>query len=192
MIIRRAVSLLRKKAGLDQAEFAKLTGTTVETVSRWENGHRAPNIDTLKKLGAVAEAKGHPELRDVFESKWKKRIADRIGNLPSKGTQRRLSLEDLKYNAAISRYLDDDLSKILSRFRKQIPTADEDYPWLTWGLQNALFLLGRQLEEIELHIDQPYGHERTEEDEKLLRRQPKSTYGIQGLNKKKGSTHETK
>jgi transcriptional regulator with XRE-family HTH domain len=192
VIIRRAVWLLRKRVGLGQAELAKLTETTIETVSRWENGHRNPNIDTLKKLAAIAEAKGHPELRDVFESKWKKRIADRVGNLPSKGTQRRLSLQDLKYNAAISRYLDDELSNILSRFRKQIPRADEDYPWLTWGLQNALFYLGRQLEEIELHIDQLYDFGRAEEDKRLLLRQPKSNYRLQAPTKKKGSTHETK
>ena len=102
--IPEAVSTLRKRADLDQPALAALAQTTVETISRWERGHRAPSPEALKKLAAIAESKGQPELGDVFESKWKARIAGRIKNLPSSGTQRRVSVEDLKYWPYPERY----------------------------------------------------------------------------------------
>ncbi len=180
MTIRRAVSLLRKKSGLDQAAFAEQAGTTIETVSRWENGRRAPNSETLLQLASIAALKGQPELSAVFESKWKDRIASRRKHLPSAGTQRRLSVDDLKYIAAVARNVHDDLENTLRRVWREIPKAEDLYPWLIASLQsNALHYLGRVLEEVELHIDEPYGLTRAEEDKKLLLRRATSTYGLQ-------------
>lgn len=184
--ISKAVMLLRKKSALSQAAFAELTGTSVETISRWENGHRSPNIETMKKLAALAESNNQPELRDVFESKWKKRIANRVRNLPSKGTQRRVSLDDLKFNAAVARYLAEDLENTLRRIGREFPDAENRYQWLVMSLRNAIHYLGRLHEETEMHIDENYGFDRAEEDKRLLRRPSKSTYGLQPNITKKG------
>jgi hypothetical protein len=130
-------------------------------------------------------------LRGFFESQRKAGIVARVESLPSAGTQRRVSLEDLKFSAAVSRYLDEELGNTLSRVKKEVPDAEERYPWLTASLQNALFYLGRQLEETELHIAEPWSFDRAEKDKKLLLRQPKSTYGLQAATpKKKGKPND--
>ena len=38
-----SVSSVRKKAGLSQAEFARLLGVSVRTLQEWEQGRRAPS-----------------------------------------------------------------------------------------------------------------------------------------------------
>jgi len=127
--IPKAVLVLRKKTGLDQVTFAALAETTPETVSRWERGHRAPNPEALSKLAAIAQSNKQTRLAKIFESKLKARIATRIRNLPSKRTQRRISLEDLKFNAAVARDLIKALRAMVERVEKDFPTAG----WLTDG-----------------------------------------------------------
>ena len=177
----KAIEALRSKLGDSQSAFARRLGTTVTTISRYENGHIQPSEEALLKLAAIAESTGETHLRDTFESQRRAGIVARVESLPSPGTQRRVSLDDLKYIAAVARRVHDDLEQTLFRVWKDIPDAEDRYPWLIASLQsNALHYLGRQLEEVELHIDEPYGLTRAEEDEKLLRRGPSSTYGLQG------------
>jgi transcriptional regulator with XRE-family HTH domain len=192
--IRKAVKLLRTKASLDQAALAALAETTVETVSRWENGRRAPSSEALQQLASIAGEKGQPELRAVFESKRKDRIDSRRKRLPSAGTQRRISVEDLKFNAAVARYLDGELGKALILVKKELEQAKERsrLELLEANLKNALVYVGFQLDETELHIAEPYGSARMEEDQKLLRRPPKSMpYGLQAAPPKERTKYET-
>ena len=43
----------RKKAGMEQAELAEIVKISAITLSRYENGHRKPNIDDTAKLAAA-------------------------------------------------------------------------------------------------------------------------------------------
>jgi transcriptional regulator with XRE-family HTH domain len=44
---------LREQIGLSQSDVAKLVGTTVQTVSRWENGHDRPTMAHRRKLARL-------------------------------------------------------------------------------------------------------------------------------------------
>jgi DNA-binding XRE family transcriptional regulator len=44
---------LRKEWALEQRDLAFILGVTRETISGWENGHRAPNIPTLRRLAKL-------------------------------------------------------------------------------------------------------------------------------------------
>jgi transcriptional regulator with XRE-family HTH domain len=44
------VKKVRKKSGLDQQDFAKAVGVHTGTVSRWENGHAAPELKHLDAM----------------------------------------------------------------------------------------------------------------------------------------------
>ena len=43
----------RTARGLSQRGLAKLSGITHNTISRLENGHRVPDLETLEKLAAA-------------------------------------------------------------------------------------------------------------------------------------------
>jgi len=84
-----------------QHELAARLGVTSTSVSRYENG-REPSRQVLKKLADVAEFAGVVPLRDFFEDKRRREIVARIENLPSGGTQRRVTVEDIAQWAAIA------------------------------------------------------------------------------------------
>lgn len=44
---------IRNSRGLTLNQLSRLTGTTQATLSRYENGHRVPDIDALKKISTV-------------------------------------------------------------------------------------------------------------------------------------------
>ena len=46
---------LRVKMGLSQQDYAVHLGSSVTTVSRWENGHQSPSRITRKLLDTIAE-----------------------------------------------------------------------------------------------------------------------------------------
>lgn len=46
---------IRKNKGLTQVQLAAKIGCTQKDISRWENGERVPNIQSLK---SIAEALG--------------------------------------------------------------------------------------------------------------------------------------
>ena len=45
--------LMRKEWELDQAELAKIMGTSRETISRWERGSASPDIPKLLRLARI-------------------------------------------------------------------------------------------------------------------------------------------
>lgn len=53
MPLKDRLSRLRKKRGLSQEELAAKLFVTRQAVSRWENGHTTPSIDTLKLIAYV-------------------------------------------------------------------------------------------------------------------------------------------
>jgi transcriptional regulator with XRE-family HTH domain len=57
------IRTLRDKAGLSLSELEAESGIPKATISRIENGHRNPRIETLKK---IAEGIG-VELKELFE-----------------------------------------------------------------------------------------------------------------------------
>jgi transcriptional regulator with XRE-family HTH domain len=96
MTLPEAIRLLRKKVGLSQADLAKRIDTTTFTISRWETGRREPNSAAMRKLAKVAEDGGFLAMRDFLEFHRKSAIAERMVNLQSPGTQRRVSADELE------------------------------------------------------------------------------------------------
>lgn len=45
---------IRRARGMTQEEFAEAVGTSRFMVNRWEAGVHRPNLDSLKKIAAVA------------------------------------------------------------------------------------------------------------------------------------------
>lgn len=91
-----AIRELREKMGIGQQELADRLGVTVTSISRYENG-RKPARQTLKKLGEVAHEARLSQLQKLFKACWQAEIAQRVQNLRSTGTERPVSIEDLKY-----------------------------------------------------------------------------------------------
>ena len=162
--IRKAIYSLRKKAGFEQPDLAEILETSVETVSRWENGHQAPTIKALKKLAAIAGTRGLPELYDVFDKQWKARVAGAVKKLPSAGSPRRVPLRDLKYWSAY-------LYATAKQIENLSPELTREY--LLEHLRHAAWVMHHVRDEIEIPIAEPSSPSRIEEDAKLLR-QPRS------------------
>jgi transcriptional regulator with XRE-family HTH domain len=163
--IPRAILALRSKVRLTQPDLAKLLETSTETISRWENGHQAPTIEALQKLGAIAESNEQADLLFFFEKTWKARVAAAVKNLPSAGSPRRVPLRDLKYWSA---YLYEEAK----RLENLSPEIAREY--LLDFLRLAASGMLHVRHEIETQIQEPYSLSRIEEDAELLR-QPRST-----------------
>lgn len=56
MKIGENIKLLREKRGLSRKDLAKILDVTDVTISRYENGKREPNIDTLNKISKALRA----------------------------------------------------------------------------------------------------------------------------------------
>ena len=54
MQMKEKIKLIRQASGLTQIEFAKEAGCAQQTLSNWENGHRAPTYASLIKLNDMA------------------------------------------------------------------------------------------------------------------------------------------
>ena len=90
-----AVSRLREKLGQNQKEFAETLGVTITTISRYENG-REPTSSVLEKLASLSDKAGVAYLRDLFAAKRRSDIANRVENLSSAGSARRVSAWELE------------------------------------------------------------------------------------------------
>jgi transcriptional regulator with XRE-family HTH domain len=90
-----AISKLREKLGQNQKEFAETLGVTVTTVSRYENG-REPTSRVLEILASLAEKAGARHLGELFAAKRRSDIANRVENLSSAGSARRVSAWELQ------------------------------------------------------------------------------------------------
>lgn len=49
------ISEVRKKAGLTQEQLADKTGVSVQTVSKWEDGHNYPDIENLMLVAEITD-----------------------------------------------------------------------------------------------------------------------------------------
>ncbi|MBR0232757.1 MAG: helix-turn-helix transcriptional regulator, partial [Synergistaceae bacterium] len=47
------IARLRKEKGLNQKEFAKKLGVSVDSVRRWEQGKRSPDVEKLSDIAKV-------------------------------------------------------------------------------------------------------------------------------------------
>jgi len=146
MAVARAISALRKKAGISQRELAEKLGTATETVSRWETGRREPNNQTLKQLADIAESEGLDSLRALFERQRRSGIAARIKNLPSAGTQRRVSVDDLESWESWAEIISGATGVLLGDLNDKLNQEQRD---ALSGLKGAAELLRT---EIHLHI----------------------------------------
>jgi transcriptional regulator with XRE-family HTH domain len=133
----KAIKALRGKLGLSQAAFAEELGTTITTVSRYENGRIEPSEEALRKLADLAASTGLVDLRDFFENQRKVGILARVEKLPSPGTQRRVSVDELSSWYAHIGFLHDDLLKLEARPDQiRMPEAHStEREWAEWLLQ---------------------------------------------------------
>jgi transcriptional regulator with XRE-family HTH domain len=155
--VKRAIATLRSEIGITQQQLAQKLGVTVTTVSRYENG-REPRREILEVLAALAESAGIGRLRDFFETKRRAAIVARIHKLPSSGTQRRISLDDLKYWSAYLNMTARDITKL----HIEDPVAKE-------YLRNAAFVMSHVRDKIEVYVDEPRSSTRLQEDQEILR-----------------------
>ncbi|MGH9771042.1 MAG: helix-turn-helix domain-containing protein [Candidatus Acidiferrales bacterium] len=95
MTTSEAITTLRRKTSLSQRELAEQLGVTITSISRYENG-REPSRDVLKRLSGIAAGASLPSLVSFFDKQIRAGIAEKIANLPSAGTQRRVSVSDLQ------------------------------------------------------------------------------------------------
>jgi transcriptional regulator with XRE-family HTH domain len=152
-----AIATLRKNLGLTQGEFANRLGLTITSISRYENGRR-PTAKVLRKLAEVANDANLKDLAEAFDSIWKNGIAARLSNLPSAGTQRRVSLEDLKrYQAALGiiREQLDIAQKIYMDLIRKHPIAPSDHDRLGAANRIVRGLMHNFLPEVNSSIE-PY------------------------------------
>ncbi len=50
-----AIAKIRIARGITQAQLAEMIGSYAQTVSRWENGDRSPNIKMLVKVAKALQ-----------------------------------------------------------------------------------------------------------------------------------------
>lgn len=67
--IGRSIADARKKAGLSQEKLAEKVGISEQTISKWENGHTLPDIESLMR---IAEATNMPYSYFLDSGKGKK------------------------------------------------------------------------------------------------------------------------
>ena len=70
----KRLSLLRKNHSMSQAELAEKLGVTQQTISKYENGSREPDSETLKLLSSIFNVSidyllGNSDNKAVFDSK---------------------------------------------------------------------------------------------------------------------------
>jgi len=108
-----AIAALRERMAMSQQAFADRLGISIGAISRYEKGLRSPRRPILKKLSTLAESASLPQLRDFFEAKSATDMAARIDNLPSAGSARRVSVQDLNLWCEWLEQADDWLKPIL-------------------------------------------------------------------------------
>ena len=59
---------LRNQLGVSQAEFAKLLGISLSTISHWETGKTAPRLEQKIRLAEIRDMSKH-ELEELFKEK---------------------------------------------------------------------------------------------------------------------------
>jgi len=158
----KAVSAVREGMKLNQREFAEHIGTTVETISRWERGHREPTRQALERLSVVAQEAGLKHLADFFFRSAQATIINRVKGLKSSGSERHISIKELKYWSA---YLHQTWRGINDTLASRVTTADQ----LRESLRNVAGVMDHIRDKIELYIDEPPSSDRAREDEEILK-----------------------
>lgn len=154
--------MLRRRLGDSQRAFAEKLNTTITTVSRYENSRIIPSELAFRKLAAVADSAGFTDLRDFFENQRKLGIVARVESLPSAGTQRRVSLDDLKHWQAMPHFVASQLREYQKGYWdliRRCPLTDAEerrlgqINHLIWALiDNVLLDISRQ---IDVYINRP-------------------------------------
>ncbi len=87
MVIGDRLRSLREKKGLSQGQIEKRTGLLRCYISRVENGHTIPSIDTVERLATALEV----PLYQVF---WDGEEVPALPNLPNRVTESEVALGD--------------------------------------------------------------------------------------------------
>lgn len=146
MTIPKAISTLRDKTS--QREFAERLETTVETISRWENGRREPTREALTKLAELAKSSGRNDLFEFFEARRAASVAATIKNLPSAGTQRRVPVADLERWQRMAQVIRDQVHEARAGYMKIAPSPIHRQ---MWGIEDDL--IPQLMESIEMYIN---------------------------------------
>jgi transcriptional regulator with XRE-family HTH domain len=118
-----AILRLREKLGLNQRAFAQAIGVGARSLSRYESGYE-PSAKILKKLADVAKKAGVHHLHDFFHAKRRADIVTRIESLPSAGSERRISVDELSKWLKDMRHLHTALKDLADRW-KDLPDGEK-------------------------------------------------------------------
>lgn len=140
MTTAEAITALRRKTSLSQRGLAEQLGVTITSISRYENG-REPSRDVLKRLSEIAAGARLPSLATFFDRQIRAGIAEKIANLPSAGTQRRVSVSDLERWAEEQRELA-FLVRGLGNALRELPRAMLDRMAREHGISPEVLLRG--------------------------------------------------
>ena len=77
------MSAMRNRAGLTQAELSERAGVAVQEISKYENGHRVPTLETLQRLADALSvpleevvAENQPSENDALLAGIQKRLRE--------------------------------------------------------------------------------------------------------------------
>ncbi len=90
---------LRRRIGLTQELLAELSGVRRSTISRYENGHASPTLETLQRLADPANL----DVVVVFEPRTSERRSQEGGTLDALGHVYSLAVSEPQDVAAASR-----------------------------------------------------------------------------------------
>ena len=150
--------MLRSRLGDSQSRFAKKLGTTITTISRYENARIGIAEEMLMKMAELAKVAALTDLKNFFESQRNLAITARVESLPSAGAQRRVSLKDLQRWHGMAAVVEEKVSEAMESYAA-IRCRPEDQQKLgaTNYLLNAIKnnIVGELKKSIELYISTP-------------------------------------
>ena len=96
MVIGDRIRALREQKGLSQGQIEKRTGLLRCYISRVENGHTVPSIETVEKLARALEV----PLYQIF---WEGEEVPALANLPGRMTESEIVVYELPEQARFLR-----------------------------------------------------------------------------------------
>ena len=109
MVIGEKLKALRERQKLSQGDIEKRTGLLRCYISRVENGHTVPSIDTLEKLARALAVPMYRLFTDDARVKKPKIPASKSGNTRNKGQEAELR----SFTKLLSRMNDNDRGLLL-------------------------------------------------------------------------------
>lgn len=102
MVVGERIRQLRESKKMSQGDIEKRTGLLRCYISRVENGHTVPSIETIEKLAAALEI---PLYRFFYEGIKAAQVPEVLGRAGSSSAARRGNAEGAKFLRQLGKYL---------------------------------------------------------------------------------------